>query len=315
MYDYVILASGLVVLLIGGDFLVRGAVGLAERFNIPPLIIGLTIVSFGTSAPEFFVSVEAAWDGQGGLAVGNVVGSNIANVLLVLGLPAIILSTSCREEGIGRNILVMLGLSAVFIIMLLKGSLERYDGLILIALLALFLWDQYKSALQARSSVERDLDYHEEVHHIPSSLAKSAALAIAGLVMLPIGGRLIVVSATGIAESMGVSSEIVGLSIVAIGTSLPELAASLMAVFRGKSSVALGNIVGSNIFNIAAIMGITAAIVPMEFGPHILLVDVWIMLASSLLLGALAHYHVVIGKVGGIAMVGFYTMYLVTVFW
>ncbi len=314
MYDYIFLAAGLAVLLVGGDLLVRGAVGLAEKLAIPPLIIGLTIVSFGTSAPELFVSVKAVLDGVGGLAVGNVVGSNIANVLLVLGLPALIHATCCQEEGIGRNILVMLGLTVVFMGMLLKGSLERYDGVILLVLLSLFLWEQYRSARSARSIAKVELDYHDEVPTIPTRMHVVAISLIAGLMMLPFGANLIVDSATSIASTWNVPDEIIGLSIIAIGTSLPELAASMMAVLRGKASVALGNIVGSNIFNIAAIMGVTAAIKPISVGPHIVQVDMWVMLAVSLLIAALAHYHKTIATAGGLAMVAAYAGYIVLAF-
>ncbi len=148
MTEYLILIAGLICLVIGGDVLVRGAVGLAEKLSIPPLIIGLTIVSFGTSAPELFISIKAALNGAGGLAVGNVVGSNIANVLLVLGIPALISSCVCKEEGIGRNLLVMLGITVVFMGMMIKGRLEIYDGIILFVLLLLYLYSQFPCCLR-----------------------------------------------------------------------------------------------------------------------------------------------------------------------
>lgn len=314
MHDYIFLLAGLAVLLVGGDLLVRGAVGFAEKLSIPPLIIGLTIVSLGTSAPELFVSVKAALDGVGGIAIGNVVGSNIANVLLVLGLPALIHATCCQEKGISRNILVMLGLTVVFMGMMSKGSLERYDGAILLVLLMLFLWEQFRSAKSARSNAAANLDYHDEVPAIPTRMHVVAISLIAGLMMLPFGAKLIVDSATQIAMTWNVPEEIIGLSIIAIGTSLPELAASMMAVMRGNASVALGNIVGSNIFNIAAIMGTTALIKPIGVGSHILQIDMWVMLGVSLLLAALAHYHKTIATAGGLAMVAGYTAYIVLAF-
>ena len=146
MLDLLLLAAGLFLLVVGGDILVRGAVTIAERLNIPPLIIGLTIVSLGTSAPELFISVQAALAGSGGLAIGNVVGSNIANVLLVLGVPALIHSTCCKESGVSRSIKIMIAISVIFMVMLFKGELDRVDGIILLILLGLFLWDQYSAA-------------------------------------------------------------------------------------------------------------------------------------------------------------------------
>ncbi len=310
MQDYLFLVAGLAILLVGGDTLVRGAVGLSERLAIPPLIIGLTIVSLGTSAPELFISVRAALHDAGGIAIGNVVGSNIANVFLVLGLPAVIKATCLREDTIGRNLIVMLGITVVFMGMMLKGTLEHYDGAILLGLLILFLWEQYRSAILARAVATPEPDYHDEVGNIPASGWVAGALLAAGLVALPIGAKFTVDAATNIALQWQVSEEVIGLTIVAIGTSLPELAATLMAVLRNESSVALGNIVGSNIFNIAAIMGITAIIVPIPVGANILLIDMWVMLGATILIAVLAHYRMTIAKAGGLAMLGFYAAYI-----
>ena len=312
MLDYFLLPIGLVMLLYGGDWLVRGSVALAEKFDVPSLIIGLTIVSFGTSAPELFVSVNSALSGVDGIAIGNIVGSNIANVLMVLGIPAIIMAMKCDEKGIGRSILVMIGVTLLFIGMMQKGQISRFDGIILLAILALFLFDQFKGALKARKSAEERFDYHDEVDDIPTDNRGIIIALVVGLILLPLGAELTVNSATIIAGSWGISDEIIGLSVVAIGTSLPELATTLMAVRRGNSSIALGNIVGSNILNIALIMGVTSLITPIDFSLQIYYFDVWVMLAASILLGLLAYRKITISRTIGIIMTLAYAAYLIT---
>jgi len=315
--DYLVLIAGLVLLLIGGDLLVRGAVGLAEKLSIPPLIIGLTIVSFGTSAPELFISVKAALNNSGGLAVGNVVGSNIANVLLVLGVPALVQPLVCKEDGIGRNLMVMLGVTLVFMGMMAKGQLNFIDGAILFALLLLYLLSQFQSAASARREVKANggaaaivNDYHDDISTVPTTGWVIGLLLVAGLVMLPLGAEFTVSSASNIASSWNVSDEVIGLTVVAIGTSLPELATTLMAVLRNTASVARGNVVGSNIFNIAAIMGITAMVAPLPAGGNIVSIDMWMMLAATILIALLAHFGRTITFRGGLAMSLTYVGYI-----
>ena len=310
MLTYFLLILGLAILVIGGDILVRGAVSVAERFSISPLIIGLTIVSLGTSAPELFISVQAALTESGGLAIGNVVGSNIANILLVLGLPALIAAQGVKENGIGKNILVMLGITVVFMGMLSTGSMGFLYGLILITLLTFFLWDQYKTAIKSKEVP----DYHDEIGEGPSSPLIAALFLIIGIILLPIGAQLTVNSAHTIALDWGLSDEIIGLTVVAIGTSLPELAASMMAVIRGNSNLAIGNVVGSNIFNIAAIMGITLLIVPVPVGEHIIHLDMWVMFGVSLLLAAIAYFTNAITRLMGVVMLALYTSYIAVAF-
>jgi len=310
MFDYVLLLAGLVLLLAGGDWLVRGSVGLAEKLNVPPLIIGLTIVSFGTSAPELFVSVNSALSGADGIAIGNIVGSNIANVLMVLGIPAMFWAMKCDEKGIGRSILVMIGVSVLFIGMMQKGTLTRFDGLVLISILLLFLFEQFRGARKARKSTEEKFDYHDEVDNIPSTYRKIFIALTIGFILLPIGAELTVNSAVLIAKYWGVAHEVIGLTVVAIGTSLPELATTVMAMRRGNSSIALGNIVGSNIFNIALIMGVTTIITPITVTQHIFGFDVWVMLATSILLGVFAFLKLNVSRGVGIGMSACFAAYL-----
>ena len=313
MLDYLFLAAGLVCLIIGGDILVRGSVGLAEKLNIPPMIIGLTIVAFGTSAPELFISVKAALDNASGIAIGNVVGSNIANVLLVMGLPALIAPMVCDEKNILRNIIVMLGMTVVFMMMMgIDGTISRLDGVILLGLLGAFLWDQYRASQKTGSEAVHD--YHEEIESVPANGLVIAALIAGGLIALPFGADLTVDSAVSIAQKWHVSDDVIGLTIVALGTSLPELATSLMAAIRRNGDIALGNVVGSNIFNIGSIMGIAAIISPMQASAKIISTDMWVMLACALIVAGLAHWKVKIGKRVGVTMTLLYLVYVALAF-
>ena len=302
---------GLVGLVVGGDFLVKGAVGLARRIGISPLIIGLTIVAFGTSAPELVISLDAALKGSGGLAVGNVVGSNIANVLLVLGLPALILPMTCDQDGVERIIYFLLGVTLLFIWQMSDGVISGGDGLVLLVALALFLGQQAWRAKRERvENLEAELE--DEVGEVPSETWKIAAFTLGGIVLLPLGARLTVNAAIDIAEVLRVSEEVIGLTIVAIGTSLPELATGIMAARSGENSVGIGNIVGSNFFNIAAIAGITASVVPLSVEGHMMQFDVWVMLGATLLLAALALTHYCVGRTSGFVLMGGFVAYLAT---
>ncbi len=316
MFEYFMLIAGLALLVVGGDFLVRGAVGLAEKLAIPALVIGLTVVAFGTSAPELFISVQAALNNASGIAIGNVVGSNIANVLLVMGLPALIAASRCDDAGIGRNIMVMIGFSIIFILMLVDGVVTRFEGIVLLMLLSLFLFDQVRIARRAAAeNGDNPLDYKEEVSSVPASNLAIAGCLLFGLVSLPLGADFTVDAATTIAKRWQVSDAVIGLTIVAIGTSLPELATAVMATIRGSTALAIGNVVGSNIFNIGSIMGVAATIAPMKDNSRILQVDAWVMLACALVVAVLAHWKVKIGKRVGVAMLTAYILYLASAFY
>ena len=309
MLVYALFALGLIGLLFGGDFLVKGAVGLAQRIGISPLIVGLTIVAFGTSAPELLISLDAALGGSGGLAVGNVVGSNVANVLLVLGVPALIAPVDCGQRGAGRTIFFLIGVSVLFVFLMWDGTISRLDAGLLFTLLIVFLVQQ---GLQARSEASDDLaaELEDEVGDVPQEWWRIAAFTLGGLVLLPVGARLTVDSAVEIAQAIGVTEEVIGLTIVAIGTSLPELATGIMAARQNESSVAIGNVIGSNFFNIAAIMGITGLVVPLPVGGHMLQFDVWVMLAVTALLAVVAFSHYCIGRWTGLALALLYVAYL-----
>lgn len=310
MLTYILFCLGLVLLLVGGDWLIKGAVGLAEKFNISPLIIGLTIVALGTSAPELVISLQAALAGSGELAVGNVVGSNIANVFFVLGIPAIMSRIGGSEDSLNGTLFFLTGVTVMFMLQMAFEPLSRLDGLLLLACLVIFLSMQF---MKARRAEEPDEDYHDEIGNVPKSAKVITLLMVLGLIALPVGATITVGAAVEIAQRWDVPEEVIGLTIVAIGTSLPELATGIMAARHNNSSVALGNVVGSNLFNIAAIMGATAFIAgDVAVGSHIIGFDMWIMLFATLLLVGLAVFRLSIGRTGGLLLTGAYLAYLYT---
>lgn len=332
LFDYISLAGGLVVLIIAGDVLVRGSVGIAQRLGIPNLVIGLTIVAFGTSAPELVISLKAALEDAGGIAIGNVVGSNIANVLLVLGMPALIAATPCGEAGATRNAVFMVAVTMVFIGLCFFTPIGLTAGVVLLFLLGLFLAastmtarkhrkEQKKiaaaSAGAAVADAEVDLteeDALDDVEDVPDSVWIALVYIVLGLVGLPLGAHFTITGATDIAMHWGVSEAVIGLTVIALGTSLPELATTVMAAIRQHGAVAIGNVIGSNIFNLLAIIGITAVVVPIDVPPEVLKLDVWVMLACAILLATLAGCRICLSKISGLAMTAAYCLYIVTVY-
>lgn len=306
---YALVIAGLILLLVGGDLLVRGAVALANHYGVPPLIIGLTVVAFGTSAPELMVSLQSAFAGVPGIAVGNVVGSNIANVLLVLGVPAIIAPILCNQSGVRRNTLMMVGATLVFILFAQSGEFSRGNGIIMTFLLVMFLVYSGRRAMKS-DNPEANL---EEVEGIPDSRKKTILFLIGGLIGLPLGAELMVNGATDIAAAFHVSDAVIGLTIVALGTSLPELATTVVAAMRGRSDVAIGNVIGSNMFNILAILGITAMVKPLPVPENFLNFDLWILLAVTMVLVPVALFHVAISRIIGVLFVAAYLVYILTV--
>ncbi len=285
---YLILAVGLAMLLLSGDALVRGAVALSVRLHIPALVIGLTVVAFGTSAPELVVSIRAALAGSPDIALGNVVGSNIANILLVLGLPAMLAATDCNQPFIRRNALYVTGASILFIILCYLGPLSFFHGLLLFTLLVLFLIEQAKRAEKHKDLKavlgEEAVEMIDGVAWVPHKIWKTLGIIAIGLVGLPIGATLTVNGASEIARQFAVPEAVIGLSIVALGTSLPELATTLPAAIRGHAGLALGNILGSNLFNLLAVMGVTAMITPVPVSDEFFQIHLWVMLAAALIL-------------------------------
>ncbi|WP_316860285.1 calcium/sodium antiporter [uncultured Cohaesibacter sp.] len=313
MMMYVYLVGGLVLLLVTGDLLVRGAIALATRLNIPPLIIGLTIVSFGTSAPELFISLDAAFKGLGGISIGNVVGSNITNVLLVLGLPALIRPTQCSESGTRSSTIFMIAVSVIFTVLCLQRVLDLTSGIILLSLLVFFLfWTVWTSRKQKGEPC--DLVDDELLEEAPSKLWVAILFIIIGIIGLPAGGHLTIEGASNIARDWGVSEAVIGLTIVALGTSLPELATTLVAAIRNQGAMAFGNVIGSNIFNILAIMGVTATIIPVPVPHRVVEQDLIVMLASSALMLLFTIFKFRLTRFRGLLMMLAYFAYFATVF-
>ncbi|MEM6498805.1 MAG: calcium/sodium antiporter [Pseudomonadota bacterium] len=277
---------GLVILLLAGDLLVRGAVNVALRLGVPALIVSLTIVAFGTSAPELLISIEAVMTGAPGLALGNVIGSNTTNILLVLGVPALISTLQTSGSDTRKSYMTMIGATLIFIALCFFSPLTWWHGTILLALLAFILLDQAREAIAHRRASKANAVDDEEVEGAEPGLPgwKIAVFVVLGLVGLPLGADLFVDSAVEIAEMFGVSDEVIGLTLVALGTSLPELATVLMAAIRRQADVALGNVIGSNLFNLLAILGVTTLVGPIPVANPLQSFDIWAMLGASLLI-------------------------------
>ncbi len=307
---YLGLLAGFVILLVSGDLLVRGSVSLAVKFGVPAIVIGLTVVAFGTSAPELVVSVRAATTGATGIAIGNIVGSNIANVLLVLGLPALIRPTECDQPFIGRNTLYVVGASILFVLLCFMGPLTVWHGSILFTLIVLFLLESgrrtAKESRASRARAEEEVEEIDGVAGLPHTGSMIGVFIGAGILGLPFGAALIVTNATVIAAEFGVSDATIGLTIIALGTSLPELATTMSAAFRGHCAIAIGNVLGSNLFNILAIMGLTAMVAPIPVPDVVLQYDLWIMLAATL---ALVPFVIRRGTISRLPACGFLFAY------
>lgn len=312
---------GLVILLLAGDALVRGAVNLSLRLGVPALIVSLTIVAFGTSAPELLIAINALLEQKPGLALGNVVGSNTANVLLVLGIPAIMAGLHTSEIDTRKNYLVMIGATLVFIGLAFRGKFDLIAAAVLLAFLAYVLGDAFfqarshrKSSLESSSEETKD-DEEEDVEGADPDMPfwQIIVFLLLGLVGLPLGADLLVKNASIIASNFGVSDAVIGLTLVAFGTSLPELATTVMAAIRKNADVALGNVIGSNMFNLLAIIGIASLVGTIPVDPKFLRFDLWVMLASSLILIPFVFMKININRFWGLGLTALYVVYVVKV--
>ncbi len=302
---------GLIGLVAGGELLVRGAVSAAKSLGISPLVIGLTLVGFGTSTPELVTSLQAAWTGSPGIAIGNVVGSNIGNILLILGLTAMFGAIAVNPASFKRDGAVLMAATVAALGFSLFGELGRIAGAslfaALIAYLAYTLWSERSQPTEAQPVYEAEA---ELVGGSGKSISVSAFQALAGLAVTILGARLLVTGAVEMAQAAGISETLIGLTIVAIGTSLPELVTSIMAILRKQGDVAFGNIVGSNIFNILGILGVTALVQPLSVPPEILRLDIWVMLGATLLLLVFSRTGWRLGRLEGTALLAGYLIYL-----
>lgn len=259
---FLLVAGGLVLLLVGGEALVRGSVSVARKLNISELVIGLTLVGFGTSVPELVTSLQAVGKGSVGIAVGNVIGSNVANILLVLAVGALIAPIAVNPKALNRDGLIMAAVTLVFCAMIWFDQFGRMAGFLLVGLLITYLVLSLMADMQPGNAPGELHKAEGEAVEAQFSLGVGIAVAVAGIAGVIIGANLLVTGAVTLARSAGVSETVIGLTIVAIGTSLPELATSVVAAARRRADVALGNIIGSNIFNVLGILGITALVRP-----------------------------------------------------
>lgn len=308
---YILLIIGFVLLIKGADFFVDGASGIAHLMRISPLLVGLTIVAFGTSAPEATVSIIAAVGGSSDISIGNIVGSNILNSSLIVGVAAFLYPLKVETQTIKKEIPFTLLSGGVLLILMsdivlrgLGNHLDRSDGLILLVFLSIFLYYVFEVAKNNREQTHRDVEPSGE------SWGKSLLFMLGGLVGILFGGNMVVTNATTIAYSLGMSEALVGLTVIAIGTSLPELVTSITAALKKQSEIALGNIVGSNIFNILFVLGITSTISPLAVNDKVF-ADVFVMLILTVLLLIFSRTNFKIGKREGIVLVIAYILYLV----
>lgn len=308
--DVVHLVAGLAILLVGGDLTLRGTVGLAKLLGVSAAVIGLTVVGFGTSAPELVVTVQAALKGQSGLAIGNVVGSNISNLLLVLGVSALICPLTCTTGAARRDAGVMAGASALLVGLGLYGRIVWWQGIVMVTILASYLGVTCIHDHRDRKSRKLHEQEAEELEVTPTSVRGIAVFTIAGLAGLILGADLMVAGAIGIATDFDVPETVIGLTIVALGTSLPELAATAVAAYRKQGDVAIANVIGSCIFNILSILGITSMVSTLYIEPDIRNVDFWVALGASVVVTVLLLRNRTIRRIGGACLLAGYIAYI-----
>tara|TARA_R110002096_G_scaffold23399_4_gene74490 strand:+ start:717 stop:1670 length:954 start_codon:yes stop_codon:yes gene_type:complete len=305
------LIAGFTLLFVGGEALVRGAVGAARALDISPLLIGLTVVAMATSAPELVVSLQAALDNKPSIAIGNVVGSNIANILLILGIAAIIAPLPCQRALVYRDGVMMVCGVALLTGLGYYGVIERWHGMAMLVALAAFIVFTFLTEQRGHNGAAQVHESEaEEVPSPPGGTVGALALLAIGLAMLLFGAELLIYGATETARGLGVSEAVIGLSLVAIGTSLPELASVGIAAWRGHTEVALGTVIGSNIFNVFAILGATSLVVPVPIDPQFTSVDLWVMLGSSVLLLPLMLSGAKLSRPEGALFLGTYVAYI-----
>lgn len=300
--------GGLILLALGAEGLVRGTSAIAARLGIAPLVIGLTVVAFGTGSPELFVSLGAALSGNSSIALGNVIGSNISNVALILGVAALVSPLTVRAEIVRREVPIMIGASVLLWLLLLDGNLSRIDGLLLTACAVGFTFFNYQLAKTNKQAFVEE-EYSEALKQSKKPLWLDITFAVVGLITLLFGANLLLNGAVTVAESFGISQIVIGLTIVAIGTSLPELATSVSATIKGESDVALGNAIGSNTLNIFCILGVTALIQPIS-AADVRTVDLAVMVGTALLGLFLLRRGFVLNRIEGAILVIGYIIYI-----
>lgn len=307
---WLLLVLGLVLLVFGADLMVKGAARLAGNFGVPALVIGLTVVAFGTSAPELAVSVKAAYSGQAELAIANVVGSNIFNILLILGLSAVIAPLMISRQLIRQDVPIMVGVSLVAAAMALNGNIDRLEALALtIGLLIYTAFLFYQGRKQGMDTSDEEV---EAMLKVKAPAWQNLLLVAGGLVLLVLGARWLVQSAVEIATMFGVSEAVIGLTIVAAGTSLPEVVTSVVATMRGERDIAVGNVVGSNIFNILSVLGLSGLVspIPLLAGEQLVQLDLPVMLGAAILCVPLFFTGAILDRIEGSIFLALYVAYV-----
>lgn len=306
-----LIIAGLALLILGADRFVHGAAATARNLGVPPLLIGLTIVAFATSAPEIMVSVNAAMRGDPDLAIGNAIGSNIANIGLVLGAIAVIKPIQLTSATLSREMPALLAVSLLTVSLFLDSHLSRIDGFVLLTGLVIVMVWLARLGMHSSASDPMQADYEAEIpRHVKMHLA--VFWLIVGLAMLLGGAELLVDGAIGVARLMNVSEVVIGITVVAFGTSVPELTVSLVSALRGEYGLAIGNIVGSNIFNLLAVIGVAAAIHPAALAPSVLSLHIFVMVAFTLVLFAMTYDYdgkSVMNRVEGFALLTAFISY------
>lgn len=279
--------AGFVLLLFGAEFLVRGAVSLARKLKVTPMIIGMTIVAYGTTAPELVVSLQAAVEGVPGIAVGNVVGSNIANILLILGAAAVICPIAVKPKVLYRDAAMMMGSALLFTALAISGTIERWQGVLMVLILIVFsiyAFNAERRRGKANDPGDMAEELVEEFGEAPQATWLAVLSVVGGIIAVVVGARLLVMAAVYTAQFLGVSDAVIGLTIVAVGTSLPELATAVVAAFKRHPDVSVGNVMGAGMYNLLAIMGLVSAVAPVPVPDQIIRFDLWLMLAVTAIL-------------------------------
>jgi len=316
LLDITTIIAGLALLVWGAERFVTGAAALARNLGVAPMLIGLTIVGFGTSAPEILVSLMAAWQGNPGLAIGNALGSNIANIGLILGVTALITPLNVRSDTLRREYPMLLAVSLITVLLMLDGHLGRLDGAILLGGLILLLVAMVRLGRQGLSSDPLEIEMEAELPQAMSS-GRSILLFSTGLILLLVSSRMLVWGAINVATAFGISDLVIGLTIVALGTSLPELAASVMSVLKGEHDMAIGNVIGSNMYNLLAVLAVPGLIAPGAFAAEILTRDLPMMIGLTLALFVMGYGFGGAGRINrfeGLLLVAAFTGYQTLLF-
>jgi len=309
--------AGLVILILGADLLVRGAARLAAAFGVSPLVIGLTIVAIGTASPEIAVSLQAAANGQGDLTLGNVLGSNIFNILFILGVTSILAPILIAEQLIRKDAPILLGVSLLTFALAFDGNLGAMDGIILLLLLVVYMFFALRQSRSESSEVQKEYaeEYAKKESRTTKNLFTNFLFILVGLGLLVLGSNWLVESAVQIATVLGVSELVIGLTIVAVGTSLPEVATSVIAALKGESDIAVGNVIGSNIFNLLGVLGIGALVSPngIFVAQPVLQFDLPVMVFVALVTLPVFYIDSRISRVEGGLLLSYYIIYMVFV--